>query len=168
MHKLYLFSVWAHILAATIWIGGMLFLVLVVVPWLRTGAQVEAGRFLRETGVRFRNVAWWCFGIVLVTGIFNLWTRGVRLADFVNPDWIGSRFGTAVILKLCVFALVLVISALHDFVLGPKATEAIQRAPRSSEATVLRRRASLIGRVNAMLSLVLLALGVMLVRGVPW
>ena len=56
MHALYLLSVWIHILAATVWIGGMSFLVLVVVPWLRRGGRVEAAVFLRETGERFRNV----------------------------------------------------------------------------------------------------------------
>ena len=46
-----------HILAAIVWIGGMSFLVLVVVPWLRKkGGGTDAGRFLRETGERFRNV----------------------------------------------------------------------------------------------------------------
>ena len=81
MPALYLLSVWIHILAAMAWIGGMFFLVLVVVPWLRAGNRANAGAFLRETGQRFRSVGWSCFAILTVTGTFNLYARGVRLGD---------------------------------------------------------------------------------------
>lgn len=168
MRFLYILSVWLHILAATVWIGGMLFLVLVVVPWLRRGRRADGVTFLRETGEQFRNVAWVCFGILLVTGSFDLWMRGVRLADFTRPEWLSSVFGTTVVVKLGVFAIVLAISALHDFVVGPRATAAMARDPSSAEGQRLRGRASLLGRANVLLALVLVAVGVMLVRGVPW
>ncbi|MCC6766479.1 MAG: CopD family protein [Deltaproteobacteria bacterium] len=151
-----------------VWIGGMLFLVLVVVPWLRGGGQIEAGVFLRETGVRFRNVGWSCFLLLLITGTFNLWVRGVRLSDFGRAEWLASPLGETVVLKLGVFLLVLVVSAVHDFVVGPRATRAIAADPRSPGAQRLRRRTSVLGRVNVVLALILVAAGVMLVRGVPW
>lgn len=168
MRALYLFSVWVHILAATVWVGGMLFLVLVVVPWLRKGGRTNAGLFLRETGERFSNVGWVCFGLVLVTGTFNLGVRGVRLSHFASADWLGSPFGKTVVVKLSAFLLVLMVSAVHDFVVGPRATRAIAAGPHSAQAQLERRRASLLGRVNVVLALILVAAGVLLVRGVPW
>ena len=168
MHTIYLISVWLHVLAASAWVGGMFFLVLVVVPWLRSGGQVDAARFLRETGARFRNVGWACFVILLVTGSFNLWVRAVRPADFTRAEWLSSSFGRTVLFKLSVFVVVLVASAVHDFVIGPRATTAIAVDPRSPEAMRLRRRASLLGRANLMLALLLVLAGVMLVRGTPW
>lgn len=168
MHSLYLLSVWVHILAATVWIGGMLFLVLVVVPWLRSGARSDAAVFLRETGERFRNVGWICFAVLLITGTFNLWIRGVRLSDFGRAEWLQSPFGKTVIVKLTAFFLVLMVSSIHDFVIGPRATKAIAADARSTEAQVERWRASVLGRVNVLLALILVAAGVMLVRGVPW
>lgn len=168
MYALYLISIWLHLLAATVWIGGMLFLVLVVVPWLRAGGRVDAAVFLRETGTRFRNVGWTCFAVLVVTGSFNLWFRGVGLADFADPRWLASSFGTTVVVKLSAFLVVLVVSAVHDFVVGPRATTAIATDPRSAQAQAARRRASLLGRVNVLLALVLVAAAVMLVRGVPW
>lgn len=164
----YLLSVWLHILAAITWIGGMLFLVLVVVPWLRGGARVDAATFLRETGGRFRTVGWTCFAILLGTGVVNLWARGVRPDDLMDPAWLASPFGRAVLLKLLIFAAVLGVSGIHDFVVGPRATAAIERqAPGSAEAARLRRQASLLGRLNVFLALCLVALGVILVRGWP-
>jgi putative copper export protein len=168
MHALYLLSVWVHILAASVWIGGMLFLVLVVVPWLRRGGRKEAAVFLRETGERFRNVGWTCFGLLLVTGTFNLWMRGVRLGDFTRAEWLSSPFGKTVLVKLSAFMLVVTVSAIHDFVVGPRATRAIAAAPGSVASRLARRQASRLGRINVALALVLVAAGVMLVRGVPW
>jgi copper resistance protein D len=52
VHKRSLFSVGLLILAATVWVGGMFFLVVVVVPWLRRNSA-QVGPFLRETGLRF-------------------------------------------------------------------------------------------------------------------
>lgn len=168
MHALYLASVWLHILAASTWIGGTMFIMLVVVPWLRASGGAGAGRFLRETGQRFRSVAWVSFAVLLVTGVFNLWVRGVRPADFARLEWLTSPFGTTVMLKLGLFASVLALSAVHDFLLGPRATLAMERDPRSPEVARLRRQAALLGRANAVLGLVLMALGVMLVRGSLW
>ena len=168
MHVLYLLSVWLHILAATAWIGGMFFLVLVVVPWLRHNPGTDAGAFLRDTGLRFRSVGWVCFAVLLVTGSFNLWTRGVRFGSFLDADFRQSPFGHSVLVKLSLFTAVLVVSAIHDFGVGPRATEAIAADPRSVESQRLRRQASWLGRINALLALALVAVAVTLVRGVPW
>lgn len=167
MHTLYFISVALHILAATIWIGGIAFLVLVVVPWLRSGSRVAAGAFLRETGLRFRNVGWTCFGVLIVTGTFNLWYRGVRPWHFIDPAWLRSSFGSAIALKLAVFAAVLGISVIHDFSVGPRATRALEQDPTGPEAARLRRQASLLGRANALLALALLVIAVAIVRGWP-
>ena len=169
MHAFYILAVWLHILAAVTWIGGMFFLVLVVVPWLRGGGGgVDAARFLRETGTRFRNVSWVCFAIVVSTGSFALWMRGVRPGSFVDPDWLASSFGRLVLLKLVVFTTVIVVSMVHDLVIGPRATVAIAADPRSDATAALRRRATMLARANVMLALVLVAIGDLLVRGWPW
>ncbi|UJR85664.1 DUF4149 domain-containing protein [Sandaracinus amylolyticus] len=167
MHALYVVSVWLHILAAITWIGGMFFLVLVVVPWMRQGDRAKGAAFLQQTGTRFRNVGWACFVVLLVTGIFQLAMRGVELGDLVDPTWLASPVGSAIALKIGVFAIVLVISAVHDFVHGPRATRAVREDPGSREAERMRRRASMLGRLNVVLAMVLVLLGVVIVRGWP-
>jgi uncharacterized membrane protein len=168
VHALYYASVVLHILAAITWIGGMFFLMLVAVPWLRGRDRASAAAFFRETGPRFRTVGWVCFAILIVTGSFNLWVRGVRFSSFVDPVWLGSSFGRTIVMKLGVFAVVLVISAVHDFVHGPRATRAIAADPRSAEAERFRKTASRLGRLNAVLALVLVLLAVAIVRGSPF
>lgn len=167
MSIVYWLSVCLHILAATTWIGGMLFLVLVVVPWLRSGGRTRAPSLMRDTGRRFRSVGWICFAVLLVTGTFNLWFRGVRLQSFVDPRWLGSDFGQAVMAKLVLFVVVLASSAVHDFVVGPMASEALHRDPQSDVAQRLRKRASWMGRLNVLLALALVGVAVSIVRGWP-
>lgn len=168
MHAIYLLSVYLHILCAIVWIGGIAFLVFVVVPWLRSGGQRIAGVFLRETGTRFRSIGWACFVILLVTGTFNLYVRGVRLGDLGSATWRSSPYGEAVLLKLGLFVGVLIISGIHDFVVGPRATRAIEADPASAESGRLRKQAQRLGRLNAILALLLVGVAITLVRGVPW
>ncbi len=167
MQSLYIASVFLHIIAAVVWLGGMFFLVLVVVPWLRAGNRAQAGAFLRDTGIRFRSVGWACLLTLLGTGSINLWLRRVRLPDFADPEWLATPFGRAITLKLVLFALVLAISVVHDFRVGPAATRAMRDDPGGPEALRLRRAASWMGRANTVLALLLVFLGVVLVRGWP-
>lgn len=55
MKLLYLASVWLHLLAAAVWLGGTIFLALVIVPALRRPAlQGVAAPLIQWTGERFR------------------------------------------------------------------------------------------------------------------
>ena len=168
MRLSYEIAVWLHILAATIWVGGIAFLVLVVVPWLRETDRNLAATMLNAAGRRFRNIGWICFAVFLVTGSYSLWIRGVRLSSFMQPEWLSSAFGAAVVVKLVLFTLIVVVSLVHDFIVGPQATAAMQGDPRAPRTQQLRRSASLLGRVNALLAVVILFAAVVLVRGVPW
>jgi uncharacterized membrane protein len=167
LRDVYLISVWLHILAAMTWIGGMFFIVLVIVPSLRRGDRAAATKLLGESGRRFRTVGWVCFMILIATGSFNLYARGVKLHDFADRQWLTSPFGKAVVIKLSIFALVLVLGAVHDFAIGPRAVVELERDPSSPISVQLRRRASLLGRMNALFALALVGLGVILVRGWP-
>jgi putative copper export protein len=167
MGVVYLISVWLHILAATTWLGGMIFLVLVVVPTLRRGERALAAAVMRDSGRRFRTVGWTCFAVLIVTGSFNAWWRGVRLHMLFDPSWTATTFGRALILKLSAFLVVLALSVRHDFFVGPRASRALL-AGDTPAAERMRREAARLGRATAALALVLYALAVVLVRGAVW
>ena len=166
-HALYVLSVWLHILAAMLWLGGMLFLVIVVIPLLRSGDRKQASVFMHLAGLKFRTVGWTCFGLLIASGTYQLAYRGVAVSDFWDPVFLRSSFGGAIAWKLGLFVLVLALSVWHDFFLGPRATRVGREDPASDEALRLRRRASWLGRANALLALAIVALAVILVRGWP-
>lgn len=168
MRTLYLLSVWLHLLAASVWIGGMAFLALVLVPVLRRPEnRRSAASLFHWTGVRFRAVGWACLGLLVLTGIFQLGVRGFGWRDLLGGRLWAGPAGRILALKLFLVAGVLGLSAVHDFAIGPRATALWQADPASPQAWRLRRQASWIGRLNLLLALGAVALGVMLVRGTP-
>ncbi len=133
-------------LAAITWIGGMLFLALVMVPMARRLEDPALrARLIHDTGRRFRTVGWTAIGVLVVTGLLNLWLHPVLLSS--------TRFHW----KVGLVVLALILSAFHDFVLGPRAG-----APGADPSA--RVRASWVARINVLVVLVIVALGLSLFR----
>jgi putative copper resistance protein D len=157
MHVFYLISVWLHIMAAVVWVGGTIFLVIVLVPAIRRPQFAGiASALIRFTALRFRWVGWVCFGVFVFTGIVNLAARGIGWQEHTLA------------IKLILVAAILAISGFHDFSLGPRASAAWEANPVSAETLRLRRQAVKLGRLNLLLAVTAIVLGIMLVRGAPW
>jgi putative copper resistance protein D len=114
MRGVYLASVWLHVLAAMTWLGGMVVFVAAVIPYFRRQPAAIKTEFLDWFGRRFRLVSWTCFAVLAVTGTFNLWARGVRLADFARPEWHATAFGQIVLLKLTLVAAAVLLTIVHE------------------------------------------------------
>ena len=164
----YLFSVWLHLLAATVWIGSMAFLGLVLVPVLREEAfHAARTRLLYRTGLRFRWVGWAALGVLVATGIANVHFRGYEWMAWWNGAVFEGVWGHLLATKLVLVLVVLAVGAWHDFHLGPRAARALEIDPEAPSARHVRRMASWVGRITLLLSVIILALAVMLVRGMP-
>lgn len=165
MRTLYLISVWLHIVAAMAWIGGMLFLVAVLVPLLRTPAmRPQATALFHAVGTRFRPVGWVALATLIVTGIFNVTIRGYSVGQLFSGEAFVGRWGTTLALKLSFVTVILVMSAVHDFWLGPRATRLAADGAPPEVREKWRRVASWMGRITFLLSLAVIALAVTLVR----
>lgn len=162
MHTLYLLSVWLHILAAMVWIGGMFFLVLVNIPILKKPPFDKLFvEFLLKAGERFRWLGWTCFGIIAITGYLNLFFKGITIEVLINKNfWLESSFGKTLAEKLFVFLFIILISLLHDFHIGSKAVQSTDEATQKK----FRFYARWMGRMNMLLALIILWLAVNLAR----
>ena len=166
MHSFYLLSVWLHILAAIVWIGGMVFLGAVLVPILRRDAFKHIRMpMLYATALRFRWVGWVTLGLLVVTGILNVGLRGYDWKALFTASFWQSSWGTTLGWKLVLVTIVLAISGVHDFYLGPRTMHVLENDPDSPNAERLRRWSSWMGRLTLVLSLVILGFAVLLVRG---
>jgi len=141
-----LFVLWLHVLAAMTWIGGMLFIALVLVPVTRRlDDRALRRQLVQATGRRFRTVGWVALVILIATGLVNLW---------VHPFLLHSP---RLYWKLGLVVLALVLSAVHDFVLGP-------RAGLPTAAPSARVYASWLARINVLVAVVIVLLGLSLFR----
>jgi uncharacterized membrane protein len=154
-------SVTVHVLAALFWLGGMFFLGVVGAPVLR-GVEPAAlrQRLFAALGARFRIAGWGAIVTLVTTGLLNLHFRG-WLGLLTQADFWRSTAGRTLEVKLCAVVVMVVASAVHDFWLGPLASRA---EPDSPDARRLRRYASLLARVNALIGVVLVIAAVRLAR----
>jgi putative copper export protein len=90
-----------HVLAATIWVGGQLTLAALVPVLRRFGADA-----LGAAARRFNQVAWTAFGVLIVTGIWNVVAVWPQISD-------SASYRTTLIVKLAVVAVSGVAAALH-------------------------------------------------------
>ncbi|MEE9152481.1 MAG: DUF4149 domain-containing protein [candidate division NC10 bacterium] len=149
---IYLTLVTLHLLGAVIWIGGMLFLGFVLTPVLRGYPPAERAVLLSAVGRRFLNIGWTALGVLLLTGP-TLWAlRGFQVTPALG-------------IKLILVALILYLSILHDFFLGPRLVAHLEQGNQGSETLRLRRRVALLARLNVLFAIVVLVLGLAVSRG---
>jgi uncharacterized membrane protein len=133
-----------HVAATVVWLGGMLFIALVLVPVVRRLDDAALrSRLVHAAGVRFRTVGWITLALLVASGLGNLWLRPYLLEL--------PRFQA----KLALVVVALALAAVHDFVLGP-------RAGRPGAPPGARVRASWIARVNVALVTAIVLLGLTL------
>lgn len=159
--ELYRWSVALHVVSAVLWVGGMWFIGLVLAPELRTLDPELRTTLYHRVGIRTRALGWAAIGLLVVTGAYNLAYRGVDWARFASAEFWGTRLGVVLGVKLTAVVGILVLSVLHDFVWGPKLRSLEAGGPRWR---TMRSRVAWIGRVNALLALVVVILGTHLFR----
>lgn len=151
-------ALWGHIAAAAFWIGGMLFLSLVVVPLYRTHHDHDAAlNWFRRVALRFRIRVWVAVGVLIATGLFLFGHHGLLTTPVQN-------WPTVAVVKVGLVAAVIIFAALHDFVVGPRSA-AIQK--KGSDAwTITERRiiqlSPWMARLTLLVSLVVLFVAVVL------
>jgi uncharacterized membrane protein len=164
--SLYVISVWIHIVAATAWVGSMIFFAAVVVPVARRAdVRKAAPDLVSLLGRRYGVFGWVTLTVLLITGVTNLGFRGIGWQLLASGPFWSTSFGHALAGKLGSVTLVVVLTALHD--VATRSERALRRGDGGHEDTgaKTRRFASWLGRVLLLASLAVLFFAVALVRG---
>jgi copper transport protein len=106
---------WLHLLAAALWVGGMLYITVIYLPILKKQPVVDAARSLVKVLPYFSPLAITGVIIMSVTGPFN--------ADFHLDSWgqfIDTAYGRALLVKIALVGGLLLTSAVHVGLLRPR------------------------------------------------
>lgn len=151
---------WIHLLAAVLWIGGMLFLSLTLVPILKQEpVAAQLGALFRKIARRFRMLVWMSIAVLVTTGS---WLLPARVASLGEPwDW-----PEALQSKLGLVAVLITLTAVHDFWLGPTVGRLLRdpAAARSAGEQRLILLSPWVARLSLLLAVGVLLAAVALVR----
>ena len=106
-----------HLLAAAIWLGGSVALVVAGVPAIRVLEGEPRARAMKELGRRWRPLGYGALLVLALTGI-----------ELARHDWDEGRspFQTVLWVKVALSAGLVTASYFHNFVLGPRLQEEIR------------------------------------------
>ena len=146
-----------------------MFLVMVMLPVARKAMQVEgpgAGLgMLREAADRFLSIAWTAMVLLGLSGAYLAWEHwGIRSGIFFTD---GGRFMHLLQAKSLLFLIVVLLSLMHDFWLGPKILERLDQARASGQVlpqSLGRKIVRMTAGVNLLAAVTILVLAVLLIR----
>lgn len=147
---------WLHLLAAAIWLGGLLYEGHVLAPLMVRGAVAPAT--FREAHRRGRRVTWSAIALLLLTGLYNLSNLGVPIGVLFE-----RASGPLLAAKLFFALLVLTLAAHRDFKLMPAVLAAREAGEGPGAAGAFLRW---LDRVIVLLVVAILFLGIAVSRRV--
>ncbi len=89
-----------HLVAMALWIGHMLVWSIVAGPALKKVEPEATAAFLRERMVYLGGLGWPALAILVPTGLYLLWLRGIGPVDLVTLGFLDRPDGGPLALKL--------------------------------------------------------------------
>lgn len=154
---------WIHLVCAAIWVGGSIFLGVVLAPILKTmyDSHEQRMRLMIRVGRRFNKIAVPSLLILIATGIYS--SRPV----LENSELLlSSDYGAYLLVKIILVALLVAAFLIHVRIIRRDVEDRIM-AGEMSEAQLqkLRRRIIVLGEVTVVISVAILFLAAALDSG---
>ncbi len=155
---------WAHLVAASVWVGGGLFLGMVMAPVLKRTSMTPAERLglMVAVGRRFNLAAVPALAVLVGTGLY------VSHPLLARPGLLlESSYGTFLAIKIVLVAAVIVAFAAHVRLIRGSVEEDVAsgRVPEEGLRR-LRRRVIILGELTMALSVAILLMAALMDAGV--
>jgi uncharacterized membrane protein len=143
---------WLHILAVSVWVGPQIFLFAAALPAIRTieDRQTRA-RVMRVIVTRFGWLAWIAMGVIVLSGISNLFQVG----GDTPLSWASAndfRYGRIFAEKMALVGIAVVLTAVHTFVVGPRQLALNEQMDADPTQVARLRRVSIAISVTSLLA----------------
>ena len=155
---------WIHLISASIWVGGSLFIGIVFSPLLKTmtSSIEERMQIMIRVGKRFNKVAVPSLIILMATGLYT------SHALIGKPDLlISTSYGTYLIIKIILVIALIITYAVHVRVIRKDVEKKIMSNKMSEpEIQKLRKKIIILGEITVVLSIAILFFASLLDAGV--
>lgn len=165
MLGLQLISMLIHIIAVALWVGAMVFFLVVLGPSVNALEPRIAIQTLNRGRIGFELLSWIAIALLLLTGVFNLLQR-LSISSVAT----GEFYSVILTIKLFVFGAMLAHHLLQTFRYAPaiaRLTSELPELPDHWPEGLLGqwRRWFLLLKINAALGPIAILLGLNLVKG---
>ena len=146
---------WLHMLATVTWIGSLAAINILVLPAShRTLKLADQLSFIAALQKRLEPLAWFCMGLLLVTGLIQLSTSP-HYDGFLS---LSTQWSFAILIKHGLAAIMVVVSAIQTWEVLPAIQRTLMKKGKADEEELrnLQRKEIILLRINLLLSALIL------------
>jgi len=155
---------WIHLVSAAVWVGGSLFLGVVLAPILKKMSMPleERLQIMIKVGRRFNRIAVPSLIILIVTGLYS----SQQLLS--NPGiLLSTSYGSYLVIKILLVIALIIAFAVHVRIIRKDVEEKIMSKQMSEEQIQqLRKKIIILGEVTVVISVAILFFAAVLDAGV--
>jgi len=155
---------WIHLISASIWVGGSLFIGIVLAPILKKMefSLEERLSIMIKVGRKFNKIAIPSLIILIITGLYS------SHLILSKPDiLLSSSYGNILIIKIILVITLIIIFMTHVRVIRKEVEEKILDNKMSEiQIQKLRKKIIILGEATVILSIVILFLAALLDAGI--
>lgn len=155
---------WAHLVAASIWVGGSIFIGIVLAPLLKTISDSVEGRLsiMIRVGRKFNKIGVPSLIILIASGIYNS-------VGFVSkPEMIlSTNYGIVLLIKVILVVALIITFAIHVRLIRFEIERKIESKELSTELLQkVRSKIIMLGRITVLISVAILLMAALLHSGI--
>jgi len=155
---------WVHLVSAAIWVGGSIFLGVVLSPMLRSMYSNLDQRLhlMIKVGRRFNKIAVPSLAILIITGLYNS-----RFLLQEPQAFVLTNYGNFLLIKIILVISLVITYILHVKLIGKDVEDKIMKNGMSQhQLSKLRKKIIILGEVTVVLSIAILFFAALLDAGV--
>ena len=155
---------WAHLVSASIWVGGSIFIGIVLAPLLKTISESVEERvaIMIRVGRKFNKIAIPSLAILIATGLYNS-SNILSKPEFL----LSTNYGIILVIKIILVISLLVMFAIHVGIIRTEIEKKIKSKEMLPEIVQkLRSKIISLGRIMVIVSVAILLMAALLHSGI--
>ena len=155
---------WAHLVSASIWVGGSIFIGIVLAPLLKTISESVEERvaIMIRVGRKFNKIAIPSLVILIATGLYNS-SNILSRPQFL----LSTNYGIILVIKIILVISLIVMFAIHVRIIRSEIEKKIESKEMLPEIVQkLRSKIISLGRIMVIVSVAILFMAALLHSGI--